>query len=296
MNIRSAEAKDKSVPIKTRVIAGLAPLSLVAAFFWWQHYYPASASTGWSVDVLHDNVQKAASLAKGPSNEIVVSEELQNEAGNIIAIDSSGHRTLLVSKLSKPDGLAAFDGGYAFSQEGGAAPVSLLKNGVVTPLFDAINAQGLLADGDDLYAVEDRKLNGRLFKYNRVTGQTEILRDSLDEAESFTICPNGDRFYTEKGRNLVRRFTEDKKDPLFLGPEQVREPSYLLCDENGLWVVEDRTHLARVLLVSPQGAVSVIANHLRAPQVLMKLGSGNDAKYALAEGGRSRILELKKTQ
>lgn len=296
MNIRSAETKDKSVPIKTRFIAGLAPLSLVAAFFWWQHYYPASTSTGWSIDVLHDNVQKAASLARGTSDEIVVSEELQNEAGSIISIDPSGNRKLLVGKLSKPDGLAAFDGGYAFSQEGGAAPVSLLKDGVITPLFDAINAQGLLVDGDDLYAVEDRKLNGRLFRYNRITKQTEILRDSLDEAESFAICPNGRRYYTEKARNLVRHFTEDKKDPPFLGPEQVREPSYLLCDENGLWIVEDRTHLARVLLVNPQGEISIIANHLRAPQVLMRLASGNGIKYALAEGGRSRILELKKTQ
>ncbi|WP_233093826.1 hypothetical protein [Azotobacter chroococcum] len=135
---------------------------------------------------------------------------------------------MLVSGLHKPDGLVHFQGGIAYSQEGGTHPVNWLFEGQIRSLFEGTNVQGLEADGSA---------------------------------------------------------------PIPL--EHLNEPSFLKCDARGLWISEDATHRARLLLLNPQGRLETVLSHLRAPQVLLPSGTHS---YLLAEGGRNRILEIRRSE
>ncbi|WP_249673855.1 hypothetical protein [Pseudomonas abieticivorans] len=256
-------------------------------FLGWQHYYPVQAASGWQVRLAHGDIPKAAALGIDDQGRLLVSEELRNAKGRIVALNPDGSRTPLIEKLTKPDGMAAFMGGLAFSQEAVDSPVQLWKNGTVTPLFMGNHVQGLKAVGNSLYAIEDRKGQGRLMRYDGDSGQLTVLRDALSESESVETCPDGKMLYTVKAAGEVRQFTEDGKDPVYLSG--LKEPTFLLCDERGLWISEDQTHLARLWLLDNSGKLQVILSHLRAPQELLPMGGG---KYLLAEGGRDRVIEL----
>lgn len=268
------------------LVLALATATLV--FFAWQQFYPVRSAEGWSYRALHTGVAKAAALALDGSGDLLVSEELNDGQGRILRIGSGNGRSVVVDGLSKPDGLVATAGGVAFSQEGGEAPVSLLENGAVTPLFTGTNVQGLWLDpGRALYAIEDRKGDGRLLRFDLASHALTTLRDRLTEAVSITGCPDGRLFYTEKSKGLVRQLTDDGQDPPLLSG--LHEPSFLLCDGRGLWVSEDSTHRARLLLLGPDGTLNTILSYLKAPQALLPLADG---KYLLAEGGRNRVLEI----
>ncbi|WP_287810997.1 PfkB family carbohydrate kinase [Pseudomonas sp.] len=115
-----------------------------------------------------------------------------------------------------------------------------------------------------------------------------VLRDKLAQTESVEICPGGKLLYTVKKEGVVRQFDESGKDPVYV--DGITNPTFILCDKRGLWIVEDQTHLARLWLRTPDGKLQVILSHLRAPQELLPTG---DNTYLLAEGGRNRVIELK---
>ena len=167
-------------------------------FFAWQSFYPVSAASGWSVQVLHRDVPKAASLMPLVDGSLMVSQELDDAKGSIVRILKDGTRDVMVSKLSKPDGLFATRGGWVFSQESANLPVSFLKDGVVSELFRGENVQGLWDDGDYLYAIEDRKPVGRLLRYRWSDQTLTVLRDQIQEGESVVRCTDGRMLYTEK--------------------------------------------------------------------------------------------------
>jgi len=264
-----------------------AVLTATLGFFAWQSFYPVQASGGWDVDVLHRDVAKAASLLLQADGSLLVSRELDDGRGSILKITAQGERVVLIDKLSKPDGMAAAEGGWVFSQEGGSAPVSLSRDGQVTHLFDGDSVQGLWNDGDYLYAIEDRKGNGRLMRYQWASGQLEVLRSNLTETEGLTRCTDGRLLYTEKATGKVRALTEDGKDPVVV--EGLRNPTFLLCDQRGLWISEDNTHRARLLRVDADGSQHTVLTFLKAPQAITPDGKGG---YLLAEGGRNRVLQL----
>lgn len=174
----------------TRIVFTATTGLLVATlgFFAWQSFYPVQAAAGWKVGVLHSDVTKAASLLPQADGSLLVSRELDDGRGSILKIAADGARVVVINNLSKPDGMVAAQGGWVFSQEGGAAPVSLARNGKVTPLFDGDSVQGLWNDGKHLYAIEDRKGNGRLMRYDWQSGQLDILRSGLTETEGLTRC------------------------------------------------------------------------------------------------------------
>lgn len=256
-------------------------------FFAWQSYYPVSAAAGWSVQTVHRDVPKAASLMPLADGSLMISQELNDAKGSIVRIHPDGQREVVVGNLSKPDGMFATHGGWVFSQETGDAPVSFLKDGVVTELFRGENVQGLWVEGDDLYAIEDRKDNGRLLRYRWSDQSLTVLRDQLNEGESITRCTDGRMLYTEKKKGVVRELTDDRRDPVVVAG--LNKPTFLMCDERGLWVNEDSTHRARLLLIDEQGHQQTILSFLKAPQSIVRTGDGT---YLLAEGGRNRVLKL----
>lgn len=257
-------------------------------FFAWQSFYPVSAAQGWTVHVVHRDVQKAASLMSLSDGSLLVSQELDKAQGSIVRILPDGTREVIVAGLSKPDGMFATRGGWVFSQESGGAPVSFLKDGIVTELFHGDNVQGLWVEGDDLYAIEDRKPTGRLLRYRWSDQSLSVLRDQVQEGESIVRCTDGRLLYTEKNKGVVRELSADGSDPVVL--KGLNKPTFLMCDKRGLWVNEDSTHRARLLLVDPQGKQQTILSFLKAPQSIVPTGRGT---YLLAEGGRNRVLELK---
>lgn len=256
-------------------------------FFAWQSFYPVRAADSWSYQVLHTDVAKAASLMPMADGSLMVTEELKDGLGSIVHIRLDGTRDVVLGNLSKPDGMLATRGGWVFSQETGNAPVSFLKDGVVTELFKGENVQGLWDEGDYLYAIEDRSHAGRLLRYRWSDQSLTVLRDQLHEGESITRCTDGRMLYTEKKKGVVRELTDDGSDPVVLSG--LNKPTFLMCDERGLWVNEDSTHRARLLLIDKHGQQQTILSFLKAPQSIVRTGDGT---YLLAEGGRDRVLKL----
>lgn len=268
-------------------IALLVIVLCVAGFFIWQRYYPATAHGSWSYTVAYESVNKPSALLVDDDGNLIVAEELTNNKGRLVSISPDGKQTELVAGLNKPDGLVKFKNGFLYSQEGGEHPVIWFENGQAKPLFTGINVQGLTVEGDYLYAFEDRKHAGRLFKYNTVTGEMEILRNGLNQSEGLAICPNGLKYYNNKTKGRVRILTEDGSDPVYL--QQINQPSFLMCTQEGLWISEDATNRARLLLYKPNGKLVTVMSFLRAPQHLYSI---DDDNFFLAEQGRNRILKL----
>ncbi|WP_440465971.1 hypothetical protein ACKI1H_19300 [Pseudomonas sp. YH-1] len=270
------------------VLTGTGSIVVAAlAFFAWQGFYPVQATDDWSVAVLHKNVQKAASLVPLPDGSLLVSQELKKDKGNILRIAADGQRRVMVDGLSKPDGMIAARGGWVFSQESDGRPVQMLKDGKITDLFMGQSVQGLWDDGENLYAIEDRGENGRLLRYRWSDGELTVLRDKLQETESVTRCTDGRLLYTEKKKGVVHQFSDDGKDPVLLAG--LNQPTFLMCDQRGLWISEDSTHRARLLLWDGKGEPHTILSFLKAPQSIVPDGKGG---YLLAEGGRDRVLQL----
>ena len=277
--------RKRGVRLALAASAGLVASTL--GFFAWQSFYPVQAADGWRVQVLHSALDKAASLLPQADGSLLVSRELSGGKGSIIKIDADGNRRVLVEGLSKPDGMVAVEGGWAFSQEVGEAPVSLSRNGQVMPLFQGNNVQGLYNDGEHLYAIEDRKGDGRLMRYDWRSGQLDVLRSGLTETEGLTRCNDGRLLYTEKASGKIRALSDDGQDPVVV--EGLRNPTFLLCDARGLWISEDSTHRARLLRVDGDGSRHTVLSFLKAPQAIVPDGKGG---YLLAEGGRDRVLQL----
>ncbi|MFK3776361.1 hypothetical protein [Pseudomonas sp. NPDC089406] len=277
--------RKRGIRLALAATAGLVASTL--GFFAWQTYYPVQAADGWGVQVLHDSVAKAASLLPEADGSLLVSRELRDGRGSIVRITAEGDRVVLIDGLSKPDGMVAVSGGWAFSQEVGGAPVSISRNGQVLALFQGNNVQGLYNDGDHLYAIEDRKGDGRLMRYDWRSGELDVLRSGLTETEGLTRCTDGRLLYTEKAEGKVRAFNPEGEDPVVV--EGLNNPTFLYCDQRGLWISEDSTHRARLLRMTGDGTRHTVLSFLKAPQAIVPDGKGG---YLLAEGGRDRVLRL----
>lgn len=277
--------RKRSTRIALAASGGL--LTATLGFFAWQSFYPVQAASGWGVEVLHRDVTKAASLLPQADGSLLVSRELDDGRGSILRITAQGDRVVVIDNLSKPDGMVAAQGGWVFSQEGGFAPVSLARDGQVTRLFDGQSVQGLWNDGEHLYAIEDRKGDGRLMRYDWRSGQLDVLRSGLTETEGLTRCSDGRLLYTEKANGKVRALSDDGRDPVVV--DGLRNPTFLFCDQRGLWISEDNTHRARLLRIGADGARQTVLSFLKAPQSIVADGKGG---YLLAEGGRNRVLHL----
>ncbi|MCU7238824.1 MULTISPECIES: hypothetical protein [Pseudomonas] len=277
--------RKRAVRLTLATTVGLAACTL--GFFGWQSFYPVQAAEGWNVQVLHNSVTRAASLLPQADGSLLVSRELNGGKGSIMRITAEGDRVVVLDRLSKPDGMVAVEGGWAFSQEVGGAPVSVSRDGQVSQLFEGNNVQGLYNDGQHLYAIEDRKGDGRLMRYDWRSGELDVLRAGLTETEGLTRCTDGRLLYTEKAAGKVRALNAEGADPVVV--EGLRNPTFLLCDQRGLWISEDSTHRARLLRIDGDGTRHTVLSYLKAPQAIVPDGKGG---YLLAEGGRDRVLRL----
>lgn len=258
-------------------------------FLAWQRFYPVTAADGWSYRVQLDDLPQVSALAIGRDGSLFWTRELAGGRGSLFRRSPDGGVTEVLAGLSKPDGLLSFRGGLVLSQEGGEQRVLWWRDGELATLFTGRNVEGLASDGRALYAIEDLRAEGRLLRLDTVGGTLSVLRGGLREAEGVAICGNEDLFYTLKGKGLgtgsVHRWLADGSDPLLIAG--LDAPGFLMCDEDGLWISEDATHRARLLLFDRHGQLHVILRGLRSAQTILALAPG---RLLLAEQGRSRVL------
>lgn len=272
-----------------RLSVALFVLLAVAALPAWRHLYPATAASGWTYSVRLDAVERVSALVADDTRGLYISQEIQNGEGRILRLAPDQKLSSVELGLSKPDGMVRYQGGVALSQEQGEHPVLLMDKHGTHELFSANSVEGLATDGHYLYAVEDLHGDGRLLRYDPQTGQVITLRTGLDEAEGIASCPNGRIFYTEKQLGHIKQLQPERRDTIVA--RGLREPGFLLCNNEGLWVTEDATHMARVLRLDAAGTMHTVLSHLRSPQTIIETAPG---RYLVAEQGRNRILELQR--
>ena len=272
-------------------LVGILATALTAglAFLAWQHFYPVVAGDGWSYRVYVAEIPMVSALAQDEQGTLYLSQEIEAGRGAVFTLDAEGRRRLALGGLSKPDGLASFDKGIAVSQEEGEQPVFWLFAGRSEVLFRGHNIEGLASHGNQLYAIEDRVGGGRLLRYDRLSKEVVVLREGLREGEGVAVCPDGELFYAEKGRRWVKRWRVNGNDEVVL--EALNAPGFVACTEDGLWITEDATHRARLLLLDPTGTVHTVLSHLRSAQTLLAVDRN---RFLLAEQGRGRILEIRR--
>ena len=272
----------------TRLWLTLGMLALAASsFLGWQHYYPVQTAEGWSFKVHLDGIPKVSAMVVDQRGNLYVSQEFNNQRGVVFRLQPDGTRQNIMTGLSKPDGLVLFQDGVAASQEGGKHEILWWRAGKTEILFEGDSIEGMASDGRHLFAVEDLKRGGRLLKYDPEKKQTTTLRDGLEEGEGVAVCPDGSLVYTEKMKGWIKRFMPGGKDEVIA--RGLNTPSFLMCNSEGLWITEDLTHGARLLLLDASGATHTILTHLRSPQTVISIAP---ARFLVAEQGRGRILEL----
>jgi hypothetical protein len=264
-------------------------LILGAAHAVWRHFYPAQVEEGWSNAVFLNGIDKVSALARDGEGRLLLSQERNGGKGGLLHLAADGSLSEVQDGLSKPDGMVAFRGGVVFSQEQGDQPVLWRTAEGTRTLFTGRNVEGLASDDNYLYAIEDQHGEGKLLRYDPERDELEVLRGDLDEAEGVAACPDGRLFYVEKGNGWVRQLTADGNDPKVL--TDLNQPGFLLCNADGLWVSEDATHMARLLLLDPAGRLHTVLSHLRSAQTLLETAPGH---YLLAEQGRNRVLQLQR--
>jgi sugar lactone lactonase YvrE len=262
---------------------------LAAGFPAWRHFAPVAMADGWAYRDYLKDIPRVSALAWGADGRLYVSEELPRGKGRIIRIAADGSRDDVVTGLSKPDGMARYRNGIALSQEGGELPLLWWRDGQASALFAGRQLEGVATDGHYLYAIEDVREDGRILRYDPDTRGVATLRSGLRQGEGIAVCPDGAIFYTEKKSNHVVRMMENGQDQVV--QQELNAPGFLFCDADGLWITEDATHGARLLLLDPGGRLQVIASRLRSAQTLLPTGDG---RFLLAEQGRNRILRIER--
>lgn len=278
--------------LRRRMYWGLLPaLAVLAALLVmaWRHLYPVTAAHDWSVAEFRTGIPRVSALALDGQGGLYVSQEKLDAKGDILHFDAAGRATTVMHGLSKPDGQVMFRGGLVTGQEEGPGPVLWLHDGQRQVLFEADSVEGVATDGRYLYAIEDKQEGGRLLRFDPDSRELKVLRDGLLEGEGVTLCADGQLYFVEKARGWLKQWRPDGNDRLVA--DGLNQPGFVQCTADGLWVTEDATHMARLLLIEPNGRQHVVLRHLRSAQTIVPLDAD---RYLVAEQGRNRILEIKR--
>jgi hypothetical protein len=279
----------KSLPKNAKSLAVLAlfALSALFSFLAWQHFYPAQVGAGWSFDIYREGIPQVSALVIDQKDNLYVSQEFNNGKGVIFRLKPDGTKQDILNNLAKPDGLVLYRDGIVASQEGGKNALLWWKESGTEPMFVGDSVEGLASDGHHLFAVEDLRQGGRLLKYDPQNGEVKVLRDDLEEPEGVAVCADGSLFYTEKKKGWIKRFQPGNTDEIIV--RGLHAPSFLMCNHEGLWITEDLTHGARLMLLGASGNLETILTHLRSPQTIIQV---TPTRFLVAEQGRGRILVL----
>ncbi|WP_312799162.1 hypothetical protein [Pseudomonas sp.] len=274
-------------------LAAIAGIALIAAACvpLWKHFFPVQAANGWEYSIYRQDIPHVSALIRDEAGTLYVTEEFQDGKGRIMTLSPDGMLNPYVEGLSKPDGLTFFQGGVVYSQEADRHPVIWQKGDQRRELFMGNDVEEVSTDGHYLYAIEDLHGNGRLLRYDPSTQEVTILRQGLDQAEAVAPCPDGSLFYLEKQKGEIHQWQADGQDPIVL--TGLNAPGFMVCTTEGVWITEDATHMARLLLLDRQGKEHVVLSHLRSAQTLLP---SPDGSFLLSEQGRNRILKLQRTK
>lgn len=253
----------------------------------WVHFYPVTSSSEWNTSVYMDNQQMVRGIARGSNDTLFISKAMKHGKGELLQLDKHKKILATISGFHKPNGLLAYQQGVLYGEEEGEFPVKWWNGKQSRTFFSVKNAEGMASDGQVFYVIED-KTDARLFRFEPEQKKLTVLREGIDEGEGLALCPDGKLYYTEKSLGKVSLWQEGMAaDKLVL--KDLKDPGFLLCNEAGLWITEDATHMARLLLLDKNNKFQQILGHMRSPQAIIEMDADH---YLIAEQGRNRILEL----
>ena len=258
-----------------------AMLGLLHAFFG----APVFAA-GLHYQVFAENLQEVSALAFASNDDLYATLEKRHGQGQLVRI-RHGLTSTLLDNLDKPDGMLLLGNTLYITNEAGKHALVVYESGTVHYLDGASGAEGIASAGPDkILVIEDKKQDGRLLRIDLETAEIEVLLDGLKEAEGVCQGPNGDIYYVEKTSDHLSRYTAGRVTTAATG---LINPAFLNCLSDGsILITEDRTNFGRLLRYR-QGAIDVLATHLRSPQSVI---IGADGTYYLAEQRKDRILRI----
>ncbi len=261
----------------------LAALLLAAlGFLAWQRSGRPRPLPAGGYEVAHADIAKASALA-WQGDALLTAEELKDGKGLLLRIDAQGRRSVLSEGLYKPDGLVPYQDGFAYSQEGGTHPIRWFDAAGSPRSLHRYQRPGALAEGKRLYAWKTAR--GRPpAALRRRRWHLTVLRDHLDEAESFTAARTA---VPSIPRNPAACAPAERRWPGSAGAARSARADLSALRPPRPVDQRRHDHRARLLLWDRQSAPRAILTFLRAPQACCR-----GRRLSLAEGGRDRIIAL----
>ena len=269
------------------VFWSLAPLTLAATLWLANTFFGAPVFVaGLHYQVFAENLQEVSALAFADNNDLYATLEKRHGQGQLVRI-RHGLTSTLLDNLDKPDGMLLRGSTLYITNEAGSHALVAYESGTMHYLDGASGAEGIASAGPDkILVIEDKKQDGRLLRIDPATTEFEVLLNGLKEAEGVCQSPSGDIYYVEKTSDHLSRYTGGRVTTAATG---LVNPAFLNCLSDGsILITEDRTYFGR-LLHYRQGAIGVLATHLRSPQSVI---IGADGSYYLAEQRKDRILRI----
>jgi hypothetical protein len=261
---------------------------LLGGFLAWQHFYPVTAADGWTYRVYLDGIPQVSALAKDRDGALYISKELGNERGLLFRRAASGSLSQAVVGLSNPTDWWRF-----------AMASRLLRKGAICRCFGCMTvkrkpySRGERRRSRQRWPVSVRHRrspgDGRLLRFDPLTRVLTVLRSGLSEGEGVAVCPDGQLVLYRKGKTLGQALAGRRRRPVLV-LEQLNAPGFLMCNDEGLWITEDATHRARLLLLERSG---IVAHHpersaLRANRSAAGAGPAAACRAGACAGARSR--------
>ncbi|HYQ72277.1 MAG TPA: hypothetical protein VET88_10160 [Gammaproteobacteria bacterium] len=274
-------------PLKTLVYTGPACLLLVLLAALLQAFFGAPVLyAGLRYEVYARDLDEVSALAFDKAGDLYTTLEKRHGQGELLQIHK-GKAHKLLDNLDKPDGILLRDSTLYLTNEAGSHGLAVYTSGSLRYLDGTHDAEGIAgADHGRILVIEDRKAGGRLLRIEPSTARVEVLLEGLHEGEGVCQTPGGDIYFVEKTSDHLSRYRDGKISTAVAGLDS---PAFLNClDDGSILLTEDRTNFGR-LLHYRQGAVEVLATHLRSPQSVI---IGPDGAYYLAEQRKSRILRI----
>jgi len=263
----------------------LAPLAATLALLYAFFGAPILAA-GLHYQVFAENLEEVSALAFDGNGDLYATLEKRHGQGQLVHI-RQGRTSTLLGNMDKPDGILLRGNTLYITNEAGRHAIIVYESGTVRYLDGASGAEGIASAGPDkILVVEDKKLDGRLLRIDPATAEIEVLLSGLKEAEGVCQDPDGDIYYVEKTLDRLSRYTGGRVTTAATG---LVNPAFLNClDDGTILITKDRTNFGRLLRYR-QGAIEVLATHLRSPQSVI---IGADGAYYLAEQRKDRILRI----
>lgn len=248
------------------------------------------AGSGWQYRVAAENLPGIDNLCLSPDGFLYATQELRNDAGQVIKLLRGGEIKVIVPGLNRPDGLLLRGKSLFITEEiaGGRVIEYDISTSKLRVLATLRFPEGIdmLPDGDLI--VSEDTMNGRLLRVRRYGDRAvEVLLGGLNRPEGLVLSQDGEVIFAETGTGRVLAFKNGKLSVVL---HDLDEPDQIeIAPDGALWITEDVSNGR--LLRFKDGALETVLSGLHSPQ---GIAFGADGVIWLAEQGRQRILLIRR--